>query len=198
VLASSGLVVLAWLGLSCGPSDGAPTGPVVLDETPPPEVVAVARDTADALGAELVAVLFRELESGNPIDAIEICAIRAQEMSAVYSEQGLKVRRVSRRFRNPANEPDAYEYRKLRELQALHDRGELPVETADVVLVDDVRILRYMKPIVFKPPCAICHGRVSEIDDDVLDVILSSYPGDRAIGFSVDDLRGAFSVEIEL
>ncbi len=58
--------------------------------------------------------------------------------------------------------------------------------------------LRYLKPLVLKQPCLMCHGPVGQIDSEVLEVIRSRYPADRAIGFEVDDLRGAISVTVEL
>lgn len=193
------VVGCGWLLSSCGP--GRPrddAGLVVLEEEPPAEALTTAQETADALGKEVVAALFRELEGGNPIEAIEVCAVVAQEMVASYASEGIAVRRVSRRFRNPADEPDAYERDKLAELQELHERSNLPAETAEVVIENGAKRLRYLKPIVVKQPCLMCHGPVGQIDDAVLDAIHSRYPGDRAIGYEVDDLRGAISVTIEL
>jgi hypothetical protein len=192
------LVLLLLVGAVGCASPDTERGVVVLDETPPPEAVETARTTADQLSSELVRTLFRELEAGDPAAAIDVCAEKAREIAADLEHEGTEVRRVSRRFRNPANEPDEYEYRKLREMEALHARGELPTETAEVVSIDGVRTLRYMKPILLKPPCTMCHGQVSQIDDDVLDAIHSRYPGDRAIGFEVDDLRGAITVKVAL
>lgn len=196
------VVLFASLLLLGGAGCSAPVDPaqetVVLEEAPPPEALGTARETADELGRELVSTLFRELEAGNPAEAIEICAVKAQEITATYAEAGVDIRRVSRRFRNPLNEPDAYEYRKLKEFESLHNRGLLPVETAEVVEVDGVRTLRYMKPIVLKQPCVMCHGQLAEIDEPVLDKIHAKYPADRAIGFEVDDLRGAISVQVAL
>jgi hypothetical protein len=119
-------------------------------------------------------------------------------MSARYSTEGLRIRRVSRRFRNPADEPDEYEQTRLDQLQVLHDKQELPAESIQVVRDGGNKSLRYMKPIVIKQPCVMCHGQVSEIDDAVLDTIHSKYPGDTAIGYKVGDLRGAFTVVVDL
>lgn len=193
------LAGLAGLLSACAPEGSSPqTGPVVLDEQPPEEAVARARMTAEALSTEVVSRLFLELEDGNPVNAIEVCSEAAQELADSYSKDGLLVRRVSRRFRNPADEPDEYEYAKLAALQDLHDRGELPTDTAEVVMMHGTKSLRYLKPLVLKQPCLMCHGPVGQIDSEVLDVIRSRYPGDRAIGFEVDDLRGAISVTVEL
>jgi hypothetical protein len=188
-----------WLCTSCSPAEETgEKGWVVLDEEAPPEAVARARETADAFGTELVSTLFRELEDGNPINAIHVCSVKAQEMSAAFSEEDLKIRRVSRRYRNPADEPDDYELHRLGEFQGLHDRNELPTESIQVVREGGTKSLRYMKPIVTKQPCMMCHGQVGEIDNEVLDTIHSQYPGDQAIGYKVGDLRGAFTVTVEL
>ena len=197
VLVGSLLIVgLIWSFSSCGPT--VETGWILLDEEAPVEAVAQARDTADEFGSELVSTLFRELEDGNPLNAIYVCSTKAQEMSASYSKENLTIRRVSRRFRNPADEPDAYELHRLGELQALHDRGELPTESIQLIRADGTKSVRYMKPIVIKQPCLMCHGQVGEIDDAVLDTIRSQYPRDEAIGYEVGDLRGAITVTVEL
>lgn len=195
------LLMLGFVGLFASCATGqkpADEGWVIVDEDPPAEAVARARETAAAFGTELVSTLFRELEDGNPINAIHVCSVKAQEMSAEFSENGLRIRRVSRRFRNPADEPDEYELHRLVELQSLHDRNELPEESIQVVRQDGAKALRYMKPIVTKQPCMMCHGQVGEIDSEVLDAIHSQYPGDQAIGYEVGDLRGAFTVIVEL
>jgi hypothetical protein len=169
------LIVGVIFGLaSCAPADSpVETGWVVLEEEAPAEAVTRARETADAFGGELVATLFRELEDGNPINAIHVCSEKAQEMSARFSTDNLRIRRVSRRFRNPADEPDDYERARLGQLQALHDKQELPTESIQVISEGGTKSLRYLKPIVIKQPCMMCHGQVGEIDDTVLDSIHS-------------------------
>lgn len=199
VVGSLLIVGALWMWTSCAPTERpVEQGFVVLEEEPPAEAVERARDTVEAFGGELVATLFRELEDGNPINAIHVCRVQAQEMSASFSSDDLRVRRVSRRFRNPADEPDAYEWARLDQLQALLDDSELPDESIQVVSEGGKKSLRYMKPIVIKQPCLMCHGQVTEIDDRVLDSIHEKYPGDKAIGYEVGDLRGAFTVVVDL
>ena len=199
VVGSLLIVGVIWVLTSCAPAEQpVGTGWVVLEEEAPAEAVARARDTADAFGGELVSTLFRELEDGNPINAIHVCSEMAQEMSASFSTEELRIRRVSRRFRNPADEPDDYELIRLDQLQALHDKNELPTESIQVIREGGTKSLRYMKPIVIKQPCMMCHGQVGEIDDTVLDSIHTKYPGDQAIGYKVGDLRGAFTVIVDL
>ncbi len=71
-------------------------------------------------------------------------------------------------------------------------------ESIQVIREGGTKSLRYMKPIVIKQPCMMCHGQVGEIDDTVLDSIHTKYPGDQAIGYKVGDLRGAFTVIVDL
>ena len=52
---------------------------------------------------------------------------------------------------------------------------------------------RYMKAIPTAGVCIACHG--SEMSDDVQQRLDAQYPHDRARGYAVGDVRGAFSVE---
>lgn len=170
----------------------------VVAEPPPEAAVVHAREVVDALAAELMTRLFRELEDGTATDAIDVCSEVAQALTSDSTKDGLTVRRVSLRVRNPLDEPDAYERDRLEELQALKDAGELPQEIAQVVVQEGERSMRYLRPIVVMPPCLACHGSVAAMEPGVLEAVSRRYPDDRAVGYAVGDLRGAFSVTIEL
>ena len=49
-----------------------------------------------------------------------------------------------------------------------------------------------MKAIVMQPQCAACHG--SNIDPELEQAITEKYPNDKATGFDVGNIRGAFVV----
>jgi hypothetical protein len=49
-----------------------------------------------------------------------------------------------------------------------------------------------MKAIPTGTMCLACHG--SSVDEKTLKKINTLYPNDQAIGFSSEDLRGAFSI----
>ncbi len=49
-----------------------------------------------------------------------------------------------------------------------------------------------MKAIPTGPVCLVCHG--SELSPDVRAALDEHYPHDRARGYQLDDIRGAFSI----
>lgn len=150
---------------------------------------------------ELQAALSKELraafESGGPAQGIEICSRRAMTISADISKKhGWDVGRTSLRVRNPANVPDAWEEKVLRDFEKRKAAGEDParLEYAEIVNQSGKSTFRYMKAIVIPAgaPCLACHGR--ELDASVAGKLRERYPNDRATGFREGDLRGAFSV----
>ena len=61
---------------------------------------------------------------------------------------------------------------------------------------DNSKIFRFIKPILTGKVCLTCHG--SEIEEGLAFRIKELYPNDRAIGFKLGEIRGAFSVTIDL
>jgi hypothetical protein len=152
------------------------------------------RDAAAALTADLKARLMKEMAAGGPVAAVQVCSEVAQAMAAAHSKDGLVVRRVSDRWRNPADAPDAWESAQLARLAASHAQGSLPPERFAVVGEGASRALRYLKPIVIGGPCLSCHGDPAAIKPEVAVAIRERYPEDRATGYHEGDLRGAVSV----
>jgi hypothetical protein len=165
---------------------------------PPPEALARAREAARALGSELMGTLRAELQAGGPVRAVRVCSEIAQDRSRAFSVEGLRVRRVSLKLRNPADAPDAFERGVLEELEASHARGELPEEVIEVVEDGGSSSLRYMRPIRIVQPCLSCHGDPQAIDPEVRRLLQELYPADQATGYGLGDLRGAVSVSVAL
>ncbi len=123
-------------------------------EKAPPEDEAIeaargrAEQAARALGSELMQRLLAELESAGPVEAVRVCSEVAQEIAADHSVDGVTVRRVSIKVRNPADAPDDFERAALVELGDLHRQGRLPPHMTTVVDTDEGRRLRYLRPIV--------------------------------------------------
>ncbi|MBI3779452.1 MAG: DUF3365 domain-containing protein [candidate division NC10 bacterium] len=142
-----------------------------------------------------------EVRARGPAGALQQCSKIALGLAKQHEEEGWRVRRVSVKYRNPADAPDEYEARVLDEFAALKAKGELQVDTehADVVTEEGRRYLRYMKPIVLRSPvCLSCHGQPDEISPEVKAELQRLYPQDKATGYRVADLRGAVSVKIPL
>ena len=49
--------------------------------------------------------------------------------------------------------------------------------------------------MIIGPLCLKCHGQISNgLDSSAYEVIQQRYPSDRAIGYSLGDLRGMWSI----
>src|SRR5690606_35854038 len=89
----------------------------------PSAALATARQTADGLARELGGLVMRTLQEEGPVATVEVCSGVAQQRTAEHAAQGVYVRRVSERLRNPDNAPDAAESAELRRLAQLHAEG---------------------------------------------------------------------------
>ncbi len=146
-------------------------------------------------GAMLKKELQQAMKSGGLLKAIEVCNGKAPEIAARITEDtGWDVGRTSLKWRNPDNEPDAWERKVLKDFEKRRARGERPqaIDYAEVVEQDGRKVLRYMKAIPTGKLCLACHG--SNIDPAVRARLDEFYPDDRARGFNVGDIRGAFTV----
>jgi hypothetical protein len=158
-----------------------------------------ARQVAIELAEKVRGLLLQEIEKGGMVGAVRICSELAQQITLEFNARtGHDVRRVSLKYRNPKNIPDAYELRKLEEFALLNRRKELADEYFEVVEEQNKKYLRYMKPLVVLPLCTTCHGPKENIPPEIKSILAERYPDDRATGFLVGDLRGAISVKVGL
>ena len=171
---------------ACGPEGAAPTDQA-LDR---------AREAADALTVDLAGTLGEELQRGGPTAAIKVCSEVAQRVAASHSRQGLTVRRVSLRVRNPADEPDDFERARLEDWEESQRSGGEVSEHVELIGEGSGRELRYLRPIFIASVCLQCHGDPSALVPEVRQLLAEEYPGDRALGYEVSDLRGAVSVRV--
>jgi hypothetical protein len=160
---------------------------------------ALARATANEVLAGTRALLEREYAEKGAAGALGACAQVALDEARRHEQKGWRVRRVSTKYRNPADAPDRYEARVLREFAELGARGALRPEAEHVeIVVEKGRpTLRYLRPVfIGSPLCLNCHGAVADLEPAVRDSLRARFPKDRAIGYRMGDLRGAVSVAI--
>jgi hypothetical protein len=183
-------------GTACAPRADQDTTPPVADSA----TVAVARNAANALGPELMNMLTGELDRGGPEAALAVCADSAQVLTARHSTEGVHIRRVGTRVRNPLNAPDSLEAGALTYLADRLAAGQLPTEYTEVARTgpDGGWELRYLRPVVLLERCTACHGAEGEIPPAVRGLIRVKYPDDQAVGYRTGDLRGAVAVRVAL
>ena len=173
-----------------------PIPPSTAQPAPGP-LLARAQAAARTLSTELMARLLKELEAGGPARAVAVCSEEARAIAARLTKDGVTIRRVTTRPRNPLDAPDAFEAEKLAALAAAHQPG---VAAADLVVVTGKpphRTLRLLRPITVGKACLACHGDAPGLDPKVKKLLATRYPHDQAVGYKEGDFRGAISVTVD-
>lgn len=151
-----------------------------------------SRALAQRFGQELQAELKAALISGGPVAAISVCRDSAPRIaSALSREAGAKIGRTSLLLRNAINAPEPWQ------VNVLTRYFEPAVRTTDkrveyfVRSAGDVDV-RYMQAIRTGGLCLTCHGQ--NLDSALAKQLEADYPHDRARGYELGALRGAYSI----
>lgn len=158
-----------------------------------------ARKVATQLLTQVRSELTKELERTGPIRAITVCKYSVPELSSNISRQtGWRVTRVALRARNGAlGQPDAWEQKALLDFEKMVAKGEKAetLEYAEAVSEPAGKALRYIKAIPMQPACLACHGPVGQLSEGVRAQLAADYPYDKAVDYSLGQVRGAVSVK---
>jgi hypothetical protein len=156
-----------------------------------------ARKVASAVPPKLLQVLSAEIAQGGVASAVSVCNEKAPQMAKSASEQsGWTIRRVSLRNRNPKAVPDAWERSALEEFDRRAASGESPATLEKSAMVEDGgrKEFRYMKALPVQQLCLGCHGSNETISADVAAKISALYPEDKAVGYTLGQIRGAMTI----
>lgn len=154
-----------------------------------------SRAATQAFMQTLKSALQRAMKSGGPVNAIAVCNKDAPAIAGTMSAQKQwTIARTSLKVRNPSNKADDWEHKVLEDFERRKAQGEDPktLEYYAVVKRDGGAEFRYMKAIPTAELCLTCHG--GEISPEISAKLQELYPGDQATGFSVGDIRGAFTI----
>lgn len=106
----------------------------------------------------------------------------------LFAATGLAIKQTSEKYRNPVNQPDAFEQKVLRKLSAPGwEKGKGYAEIVDTG--GGKKALRYVQPLYVAPACLSCHGDPK----GELDVA-----GRAKEGYREGELRGAVSVTVPM
>jgi hypothetical protein len=145
-------------------------------------------DRLDAMRSSLAATF---AQSGAPVDLAafgQVCKPVGMAMQQGATANGWMARQVATKFRNPSNSADADAASQLQ-------RFETDSALRAVILTTTMNGrpgVRYLRRITIESSCLLCHGEKSTRPA----FVVTNYPQDRAFGFKVGDLRGAYSVFI--
>lgn len=155
-----------------------------------------ARDVIQTFSEQLRHELTVAIRSKGAAAAIEACQILSPDLAGqVSSDAGVEILRTSLKVRNPENAPDEWEEQILKRFQAEAATGAdlAKLEHHEVVVTaEGDKLLRYMKAIPVTDMCLTCHG--TDVKQDVKAEIARLYPEDKALGYKIGELRGAFSL----
>ncbi|MES9987185.1 MAG: DUF3365 domain-containing protein [Candidatus Thiodiazotropha endolucinida] len=149
-----------------------------------------------AFFGDLKGELEKGMKQSGPVDTIASCNIVAPSLAAGHSQMsGWEVGRTSLKLRNQKNAPDAWEEAVLKEFETRKSAGEDPMKLIKAEIVEEGgrEVFRMMKAIPTAEVCIKCHGET--IAEPVAAKLDELYPSDKARGYKVGDLRGAFTLK---
>jgi hypothetical protein len=153
-----------------------------------------ARQKTKALAGALQTELKASLQKDGPVAAIQVCHERAPVIAKQISADGWVVGRTALKIRNPDNIPDEWE----RETLSLFAKELAKGVSANKLSASAIKesTYRYMQAIPTGGVCLTCHGE--NLSPDIAQQISLLYPDDKAIGFRLGQLRGAFTLSKSL
>lgn len=152
-------------------------------------VLEVAKGAAQAAFGRLSGELATAIAEGGPTHAIPVCSSKAGSLTGeVADEHGLTMKRLSDRPRNPDQRATGAD---LDAMEAMRNDPKPQLEWRE----DGTAVVRL--PIVLNNPlCLKCHGGDGEIATETRAVLNERYPDDEATGYTMDDLRGIWRIEV--
>ncbi len=156
------------------------------------ELEAEATNIVKTFGGMLKPKLKEAIQTGGLKHAINICSMEAPRIAKNLSEEtGWSVKRVSLKPRNNSSAvPDTFERKVLEQFNERQIKGE----SSSVITFSEIvgNKFRFMKAQGVESVCLNCHGK--SIHPDVKKAISKLYPEDAATGYSLGQIRGAFSL----
>ncbi|MFA3792545.1 DUF3365 domain-containing protein [Aliiglaciecola sp. SL4] len=150
----------------------------------------IAKQKMQQFGKQLISELLNAIGTGGFESAVEVCQQQAPKIAAELSTNGWTLSRTSLKTRNTDNQPNEWQKEVLVNFEQQLKQGE----AMDKLVFSDIKNgqFRMMKAIPTGQLCVACHG--TNISSDLREKINQHYPQDTAINFSLNDIRGAFSV----
>jgi len=166
--------------------------------TPPQKTdIQIGQHSTKLLLKTLGSNMKKKMKAGGPIKALDFCATEAYNLTEKVNTQlpkGVSIKRISLKFRNPANKPEADEAKILASLETLQKNNVvLPKHLLQKV---NENVSKFYKPLLInKKVCLKCHGDIA--NENITKAIAKKYPLDKAQHYKMGDLRGAVVVTID-
>jgi hypothetical protein len=147
-------------------------------------------------GGSLKPELQKAMKAGGPSHAIPLCSEKAPAIAqSLRNDTGWYLKRVSLKPRNNQTAiPDAWEKKVLEQFDQRQVNGESAEKMAFAEVVDGK--FRFMKAQGVEAVCLNCHG--VDIKPETEAALREKYPHDKALGYTLGQIRGAFSLARDL
>lgn len=159
------------------------------------ERAANSRKVIKEFAGQLKGKLQEGMKKGGPVNAVNVCKTEADGIAQkISTKYGWEISRTSLKTRNADNAPDKWEKNILEDFEKRKDAGEDPTKIEHFKIVNRLgkQYFRYMKAIPTGGVCLSCHGE--KLDPKLTTRLDKLYPEDKARGFALGDLRGAFTI----
>ncbi|SFV87359.1 Cytochrome c family protein [hydrothermal vent metagenome] len=143
-------------------------------------------------GGQLKPALKKALTTKGPVHAVAVCATEAPAIAKAINAKNPQwnIKRVSLKNRSESAQPDAWEKKVLTMFDQRHKDGESAKKMAYAEVVDGQ--YRFMKAQGVQGVCLTCHS--NNISPTIKQALKKYYPHDKATGYKLGDIRGAFSL----
>ena len=162
------------------------------------DVVDTGKEATKLLLETLQKNMQEHMKQGGVMGALDFCSNEASTLTQKVNSQlqeGVNVKRVSMKSRNPSNQAQNDEEKVLLTFENLQKEGQ-KVPEFSVEKVDE-HTFKFYKPLTInKPVCLICHGDLSS-NKQLKKAIADKNSSDRAYGYTLNDLRGTVVVTIK-
>lgn len=156
--------------------------------------IATGKNIAAETQSALAKTLMNAISTGGVEYAVSFCNTKALTLTDSMAHLlNARIKRVSDKPRNPANQANENEMEYIRLLKDKMQKGEKP--EPKITERGDKMVGLY--PIITNTMCMPCHGK-NEIDINAATnkKIKELYPADKATGYGINEVRGLWVVEM--
>ena len=162
------------------------------------ETIEIGKKSSTMLIKTLGKNMKQHMKKGGVMDALNFCSDEAFNLTEDVNKKipkGVKVKRISSKYRNPVNAPSEEEMAILESFEKLKNANAVLPEY--IVQRVDSKTDKYYKPLLINNKvCLACHGDIAK-NIDLRRKVASVYPLDKATNYEMGDLRGAVVVTVK-
>ena len=142
--------------------------------------------------AQLGKNLIKAIQEKGTVEAVEFCNIEAMKLTDSMSVMhNAIIKRVSDKARNPKNMANEKE---LGHIAAFKEQVKAGSDI-DPIVEEIYGEVNFYYPITTNTMCLQCHGTPNEqVTSETLNALTALYPSDKALGYTINEVRGIWSI----